>query len=294
MRAAGSIRPGDLESFLMTTVLAVLLFLLSPAHADAKSFKIEISPKIIKQGDAFIIKVTGIKNSDMPTAIVAKNSIQFSRCGEGCFIGIGAMGIDAKTGVYPVKVKTGQKRKKITLTVKKASVQTIALRLPEEKVTLSPADLEVVQEENNRLKALFLTISERLWEGVFRIPTDNEISTPFGTKRIMNRTWTSIHRGIDIKGLEGDKVRASNSGRVVLAQELFLGGNTIILDHGQGIHTVYMHLSQLHVHCGDSVSKGDVIGLLGSTGRSTGPHLHFGIKISDISVNPLSVLKLDL
>jgi len=110
----------------------------------------------------------------------------------------------------------------------------------------------------------------------------------------MNKTWTSIHRGIDIKGLEGDEVKASNNGRVVLAQELFFGGNTIILDHGQGIHTVYMHLSQLHVDCGDAVSKGDVIGLLGSTGRSTGPHLHFGVKISNISVNPLSVLKLGL
>ncbi|MBS1113927.1 MAG: Peptidase, partial [Nitrospirae bacterium] len=76
--------------------------------------------------------------------------------------------------------------------------------------------------------------------------------------------------------------------------ELFFGGNTIILDHGQGIHTVYMHLSQLRVGCADSVSKGDVIGLLGSTGRSSGPHLHFGVKISDISVNPLSVLNLDL
>jgi len=288
------LKPGDLESFAITTVITVLLFMLSPVDAEAKSPRIDISPKIIRQGDAFIIKLTGINTSDIPTATVAKNSIPFSVCGKGCFIGMGAMNLDAKTGTYLVKVKAGKMRKNLILTVRKATFQKITMTLPEEKVIVSPGDLEIVKEENNRLKSLFLSVSDRLWDGVFLTPIDNEISTFFGTERIMNKTWTSIHRGIDIKGLEGEEVRASNNGRVVLAQELFFGGNTIILDHGQGIHTVYMHLSQLHVDCGDSVSKGDVIGLLGSTGRSTGPHLHFGVKISDISVNPLSVLKLDL
>jgi len=289
-----SLKPGDLESFAVTTIIAVLLFILPPIHAEAKSLRIEISPKTIRQGDAFIIRVTGTKKSDMPSAAVAKNVIHFSMCGEGCFIGMGAISLDAKTGTYPVKVKAGKKRKNLTFTVRKAAFQKITMTLPEGKVILSPGDMEIVKEENKRLKSLFLSVSDRLWEGVFLIPVDNEISTFFGTKRIMNKTWTSIHRGVDIKGLEGEEVRASNNGRVVLAQELFFGGNTIILDHGQGIHTVYMHLSQLHVDCGDSVSKGAVLGLLGSTGRSTGPHLHFGVKISNISVNPLSVLKLGL
>ncbi len=285
---------GDLESFAITTVIAVLLFILPPINAEAKSPQIEIAPKIIRQGDAFVIRVTGIKKSDMPSAAVAKNAIHFSMCGEGCFIGIGAISLEARIGSYPVKIKSGGKRKNLRVTVKKAAFSQITMTLPEGKVILSPGDLEIVKEENNRLKSLFLAVSDRLWEGGFLSPVENTISTYFGTKRIMNKTWTSIHRGIDMKGLEGDEVRASNNGRVVLAQELFFGGNTIILDHGQGIHTVYMHLSQLHVDCGDSVSKGDVIGLLGSTGRSTGPHLHFGVKISDISVNPLSVFKLDL
>jgi murein DD-endopeptidase MepM/ murein hydrolase activator NlpD len=230
----------------------------------------------------------------MPSAAVAKNAIHFSMCGEGCFIGIGGISLEARTGSYPVTIKAGGKRKNLRITVKKAAFPQITMTLPEEKVILSPDMLEVVKEENKRLKSLFLLISDRLWEGGFVSPVENTIATYFGTKRIMNKTWTSIHRGIDIKGLEGDEVKASNNGRVVLAQELFFGGNTIILDHGQGIHTVYMHLSKFHVDCGDSVSKGDVIGLIGSTGRSTGPHLHFGVKISDISVNPLSVLKLEL
>jgi murein DD-endopeptidase MepM/ murein hydrolase activator NlpD len=289
-----SCNPRVFFPFVILSVIVIFFLVIPPVDVDAKSPRIEVSPKTIRQGDAFIVKITEIKSPAVPSATVAKNAIEFSSCGEGCFIGIGAVGIDAKTGIYPVRVKAGKKTKKISLTVKKASVQTIALTLPEEKVTLSPADLEIVKEENNRLKALFLSISERLWEGVFRIPFDNEISTPFGTRRIMNGTWTSIHRGVDIKGSEGDPVRASNNGKVVLAEGLFFGGNTIILDHGQGIHTVYMHLSHMNVRSGDSVSKGDVIGLIGSTGRSSGPHLHFGVKISNVSVNPLSVLKLEL
>jgi len=99
---------------------------------------------------------------------------------------------------------------------------------------------------------------------------------------------------VDIRGKEGDRVAASNRGRVVLAEELFFGGNTVILDHGQGIFTIYMHLSSFNVKPDDLVSTGDVIGSVGSSGRSSGPHLHFGVKVLGISVNPVSFAKLRL
>ena len=89
-----------------------------------------------------------------------------------------------------------------------------------------------------------------MWDGGFLSPLEHDVSTVFGTKRIMNGTWTSIHRGMDIRGKEGDDVMASNNGKVVLAEELFFGGNTIILDHGQGIYTIYMHLSKFNVNAG--------------------------------------------
>lgn len=254
----------------------------------------ELYPKTISQGDAFAVKITGVENSIVPAAAALKREIRFSSCGKGCFIGIGAAGIDEKAGAYPVTVRAGKHHRKLNLTVRKGSFLTTSMTLPEEKVTLSPADLETVNEENNLLKSIFLAASERLWEGFFIIPLDDKITTPFGAKRIMNRTWTSVHRGVDIKGPEGAAVKASNSGRVVLSRSLFFGGNTIVLDHGQGIHTVYMHLSDMKVSSGDPVSKGDVIGLVGLTGRATGPHLHFGVKIADLSVNPLSLLQLKL
>jgi len=288
------LHPGILSLFVILPVIVIFFFIFPADDLDAKTLRFEISPDTINQGDAFVIRVTGVKSPFAPTATMAKNKIPFSRCGEGCFHGIGAVGIDTKPGAYLVKVRVGTQSRNLGLTVKKGIFRTTSLTLPEEKVTLSPAALKLVKEENKHLKALFLATSERRWEGAFLIPVQNEIATPFGMKRIMNKTWTSIHRGVDIKGAEGEGVRASNNGQVVLTQGLFFGGNTIILDHGQWIYTVYMHLSHMKVRCGDTVSKGDIIGFIGSTGRSTGPHLHFGVKISNISVNPLSVLSLDL
>jgi murein DD-endopeptidase MepM/ murein hydrolase activator NlpD len=99
---------------------------------------------------------------------------------------------------------------------------------------------------------------------------------------------------MDIRGEEGEDVRASNRGRVIFAGELFFGGNTIIIDHGQGIYTLYMHLSEIHVRSGEMVSKGNIVGLVGSSGRSSGPHLHFGVKVMNTNINPLSLIELDL
>jgi murein DD-endopeptidase MepM/ murein hydrolase activator NlpD len=136
--------------------------------------------------------------------------------------------------------------------------------------------------------------SERLWKGSFVLPLLNPLSTLFGTVRIINGETVSVHRGLDMKGLEGEEIRASNRGRVVLTEELFFGGNTVILDHGQGIFTIYMHMSQFHVRPGDLVSKNDLIGYVGSSGRSSGPHLHFGVKVTGMNANPVSIVDLKL
>ena len=128
----------------------------------------------------------------------------------------------------------------------------------------------------------------------FSHPTDTETSTLFGVKRIMNEVKTSVHRGMDFRGKTGTPVKAINSGTVVLTEDLFYGGNTLIVDHGMGLYSVYMHMSKFETKKGNQVSKGDVIGLIGSSGRVTGPHLHMSVKLNGISVNPESLFDLDL
>ena len=223
-----------------------------------------------------------------------KKEMPLSNCGRGCYLAIGAVDIETKPKSYAVTVKAGNRKRSLKLLVKRKKFPELCLSLPDEKVFLSPDDLNRAEEENKKLAEIFQNVSEELWDGKFIVPLENEISTVFGTKRIMNEKWTSVHKGVDIRGREGDSVEASNGGRVVLAEELFFGGNTIILDHGQGIYTIYMHLSRFNVKLGDYVEKADTIGFVGSTGRATGPHLHFGAKVMGINVDPVSLIKLKL
>lgn len=259
-------------------------------------FHAEVLPSEIKPGDAFLVRVTGI--SSQPAAVLNNKRLVFSKCGEDCFIAIGALPLETGQGAYEIAVGTGVAdnpfNTKLTLHVKHLEFPVIRLTLPEEKVTLSSGDLKRARMEAIRLRAMWSDVTGRLWEGGFIMPLENSLSTGFGVKRIMNRKKTSVHRGVDIRGKEGSEVRASNRGRVALTEELFFGGNTVVLDHGDGIYTIYMHLSKFNVSPGQVISKGDVVGLVGSTGRATGPHLHFGVRVNKTCTNPVSFAHLPL
>lgn len=261
--------------------------------ACAYSFQAEVLPSEIHPGDAFVIQVKGAAHK-LPSASFKRKQLYFSSYGQDCFLAFGAVDIRTKPGIYTIKLKVGEKKTNLKFVVKHTTFPTIKLTLPEEKVFLSPENLERVKEERKKLKSIWKTVSDKLWEGRFSIPLGNDISTGFGTKRIINKEKISIHRGVDIRGAKGETIKASNNGRVVLTEELFFGGNTVILDHGQGIYTIYMHLSKFNVKPEDIVTNGDIIGFVGSSGRATGPHLHFGVKVMDISTNPVSFMKLDL
>jgi len=283
------------KTFMKKHVAIVLLFismaLIIPASVSAKALTVKVSPKKIHQGDVFLVTVGGTL-SEQPFGSFAKQDLLFSECGDGRYCAVGAVDITTKPGRQTVRISAGKRKKNVQFSVKKARFPELKMSLPEEKVSLCPEDLEKVERENEQLQRIFETVTDRIWEGSFIVPLENDISVGFGTKRIMNRKIVSAHRGVDIRGKEGEHVKASNNGRIVLAEELFLGGNTIIIDHGQGLYSIYMHLSKFNSDLNDSVSRGDVIGYVGSTGRSTGPHLHFGVKVNTISVNPFSLTRL--
>jgi murein DD-endopeptidase MepM/ murein hydrolase activator NlpD len=272
----------------------VLVFFLYPLCNSSSALEVAVLPQEIFPGDAFVIKVTETKFSKLPPAFCFGKKYHFSPCGEHCLIAVGAVEIKTNPAVYPVTVRTGWKIKRVDIVVRPRSFSVMELSMPEEKIFLSPQNLARVKKEERKLRSVFQKVNHRIWEGNFMLPLNNEISSQYGTKRIFNKKRISTHKGIDIKGREGEEVRASNRGRVMLAGELFFGGNTIILDHGLGIYSLYMHLSKVGVSPGEMVSKGDVVGLVGSSGRSRGPHLHFGIKIMNTSVNPLSLVGLNL
>ena len=212
----------------------------------------------------------------------------------GCGTDFTATVAPSQPGACVIKIASGSEEVELALKIKEVKWPETKLTLPDDKVFLSPEDEKRVNEENLKLKSIWKISSEKKWTGKFIMPLENSLSTDFGVRRIINNRKTSIHRGVDIRGKEGEEIKASNSGRVVLAEEFFYGGNTVVLDHGLQIYTAYMHLSRFNIKAGDMVEKGDIVGCVGSTGRSTGPHLHFGVKVQDTSVNSSSLIGLDL
>jgi biotin carboxyl carrier protein len=174
---------------------------------------------------------------------------------------------------------------------------------PKTNLTVDPGMVEAPPEETERIRREAALVAdvlgsvspEWLGSGPFVSPLpENEPFPNFGQRRMYNGKTASVHTGVDISAAAGTEARASNSGRVVLATELYFSGKTVIIDHGLGVFTYYGHFSKLRVKRGDRVNKGDVIAEVGSTGRSTGPHLHWSVRLLDSRVDPFSLAALPL
>jgi len=213
----------------------------------------------------------------------------------------GLLGVDLEKapGEYELKI-AGEtaSREKMSCSVKVAVTQgrfaTERLQVGKEFVEPSPEQLKRANEERQKLRDIFDTVTpERLWGGPFRIPLDGVTTgSNFGKRRILNGNPGSPHGGMDLPGSTGTPVHAAQSGRVALAEELFFAGNTVVLDHGLGIYTLYGHLSEIDVKAGDTLEAGARLGKVGATGRVTGPHLHWGLTVERARVNPLLLVKL--
>jgi len=132
-----------------------------------------------------------------------------------------------------------------------------------------------------------------LWRGNFQFPLAGITQgTNFGKRRVLNGQARPPHTGADFPAVTGTPVHATQSGRVALAEELFFSGNTVILDHGLGVYSLYGHLSAIGVESGESVKAGEIIGKVGATGRVTGPHLHWGVTVNKARVNPAQLVGL--
>ena len=133
-------------------------------------------------------------------------------------------------------------------------------------------------------------ITPRLWSSPFLAPRASRITSPFGGGRTFNGAVTSRHMGTDYAGAVGAPVRAANRGVVRIVDAFTLGGNVVYVDHGEGLVTAYLHLSKQLVAVGDTVVRGQPVALMGSTGRSTGPHVHFEVLRNGANINPLSFI----
>jgi hypothetical protein len=162
---------------------------------------------------------------------------------------------------------------------------------------VNPNDTEqkqIAEDEALKKRAYAHSALHPLWSGDFIKPVKAESTPTFGESRILNEEKTSLHTGTDFPCPENTPVVASNSGTVVLVHDLFYEGNTVIIDHGLGVFTVYLHMSRIDVHEGDKLDKGAKLGLSGASGRVTGPHVHLGVRWNGVWIDPVQLLSLTL
>jgi len=281
----------------LVSLVAVLVVALGAVPVWAAG-KVTVTPAAVRQGDVALIVVTGAASAPEMDGSLAGRPLFFFPYADGYAALIG-IDLEAKPGKTPWRLGfvdgTGAPRKAAgTITVKARNFPVQRLSLPKSMVDLSPDDERRANAETARLRTLFDTIGpERLWRGRFTKPVASDARAEgFGSRRIINGKPRSPHSGADFSAPAGTPVVASGRGRVALVVEFFFGGRLVALDHGEGLYTLYMHLDRADVAEGALVERGSIIGAVGSTGRATGPHLHWAAHLRSARIDPDALLKL--
>lgn len=271
----------------------LLLLVAVPSLLYAHHDHISLHPEEAYPGDVIMLQAKRGTLSD-PKAEFLGKAFRFYKDKKSDLIALLPVDLKAPTGEHTILIRDWAQSSELSVYIKEYAFATIEITVPEEKVTLSPEDKKRVENEYLLLQKIWRQNTKKKWEGSFVLPTDTPVSEEFGVVRVMNEKKKSVHRGLDLRGETGTPVRAINAGRVILQKELFYGGNTLVIDHGTGLFSYYMHLSAFSVPEGSMVNRGDRIGSIGMTGRATGPHLHISVKLQGVSVNPLALIRLAL
>ena len=254
-----------------------------------------------KQGQIVLIKVPGddlqvdVRGTFMGRAI---SFFPDPRSGEAPgYVGLLGLDMQDEPGAHElaVDIKRGNQTKHVSLNVlvAKEKFRVEHLKLPKEKVDLDEKALARWKAEQEQVKTALAEDSRfKLWQGGFLEPVGGKRTGIFGSVRIMNGQARNPHNGEDIGAPMGTDVLATNDGVVRLTVDHIFSGKGVYVDHGLGFYSMYFHLSEVSVKEGDIVKAGQVVGKVGATGRATGPHLHWGVKLNGARVNPYALLDL--
>jgi murein DD-endopeptidase MepM/ murein hydrolase activator NlpD len=215
------------------------------------------------------------------------------RLADGTWNALVGIDLDQPAGAYQLAVttNTGATADK-AFTVAPRTFPTRTLKVNPDFVNPPPALLARIEEETRFTQALLATVSpQRLWTTAFKVPVPHQANSRFGTRSVFNGEARNPHAGTDFLSPAGTPIHAPNAGRVVAARDLFFSGRTVILDHGLGVFSQLAHLSRIDVIEGDLVQVGQIVGRVGATGRVTGAHLHWGLRVGAARVDPLSLVE---
>lgn len=282
---------------------AVLLVSIHDARAQKTVAvrSIDSAPHILSVGSpcVFVVQLEGSAQAVMGQWM--GKELLFSRSKKpNLWIAVAGVDVESKPGPQQLTIQVvvpgnAALSASQTIDVMPSAYKTIALRVAAKFVEPDAATLaRIAAEKQIKDKAFAHQMEEIAWMGNFVAPVKATTTETFGTRRVFNGETASIHRGLDYRAAIGTAVHAANSGTVVLAQNLFYEGGFVVIDHGQHLMTMYMHLSRIGVAVGDQLRKGQEIGLSGATGRVTGPHLHFAVRWQGAYLDPAKLLQLQL
>lgn len=282
-----------MRGFLFFFLLVTALFATPGNGLHAAQLRLEC-PEVIGIGLPFVVRV----ESDEPL-----DRLRVEWAGKKLDVpGAGKTAVEFLLGTDVLKSRPGTETLRILkLGLSPLAVQTSILvedrEFPEQRLTVPtematpPAAVqERIARENAEVRAVLGTVTpDNHLVLPFMRPVPGEVSSAYGLKRYFNDLERNPHRGLDLRAALGDPVRAAAPGRIVLAADHYYGGRSVFLDHGLGVFTVYMHLDEFKVRQGDMVEAGEILGLAGQTGRVTGPHLHLGLYVLDLAMDPAAL-----
>lgn len=285
-------------------MLAAAVLAAPPPEGDCRAPRLTVEASSSRPRQGGIVAVT--LRSDLPLSRAALSdgrrgaSMEPDPSANGrIFRALWGIDFESAVGSRRVRVETvglcGDKRPT------RWSVRITGGRFPSQSLEVDPAFVEVppgeqerVREDRQKVARVWAAGSapRRRWDGPFRLPVEAPPLPNFGARRVFNEKPRSRHDGVDLAAPSGAPVTAPAEAVVVMAENLFFSGGTVILDHGGGLFTTYFHLSRIDVEVGERVSAADALGSVGATGRATGPHLHWGARLNRARVNPLDLLML--
>ena len=263
----------------------------------APPIDINVSARAISPGELVVLTLTVAPETTAVTVRAFDAQMPVYRLQPGTWQALVGIDLERKPGTYVVTVEaragSAVTRASERLAVKPHTFPTRTLRVDPSFVNPPQAELTRIRDEAAFIRDVSgHSAADRLWSSPFVRPVREAANSRFGTRSVFNGEARRPHGGADFLSGAGTPVHAPNAGRVVAARDLFFTGNTVIIDHGMGVVSLMAHFSTIEVKEGDLVTAGQVVGLVGATGRVTGPHLHWGVTVAGARVDPLAVLAL--
>jgi murein DD-endopeptidase MepM/ murein hydrolase activator NlpD len=264
---------------------------------SASAVSVSISARALQPGEVLAIDVTDLPGSSTVDVRVFGQPVPVFALSPVAARALAGIDLGVRPGAYVVEVDvrdgTGQIAHRLTRPFRVA-----AKTFPTRRLTVAPryveppaSEVERIALEARTLEDIFSgTSTPRLWDGAFLAPVPDPANSAFGSRSVFNGQARNPHSGADFSSPAGRPVSAPNSGRVVLARDLYFTGQTIVIDHGLGLVSLFAHLSSYTAREGDLVKAGEVLGQVGQTGRVTGPHLHWTVRLGGKRVDPLSLM----